>query len=87
LVVTWDAVDELFPEGVLDAMFGAYERLLEYVAAGDWDAPLPDLPPSSHLERRAAAAREAALEPVVPRPLHAAFFAHAKAAPDRTALV
>ncbi|MEV8066813.1 amino acid adenylation domain-containing protein [Streptomyces sp. NPDC085995] len=87
LVVTWDAVEELFSEGVLDAMFGAYERLLRHVVAGDWDAPLPGLTPASHLERRAAAAREAALEPVAPRPLHAAFFAHAKAAPDRTALV
>ncbi|AEN08672.1 amino acid adenylation domain-containing protein [Streptomyces sp. DvalAA-21] len=87
LVVTWDAVEELFPEGVLDAMFGAYERLLGYVVAGDWDAPLPDLLPASHMERRAAVAREAALEPVAPRPLHAAFFAHAEAVPDRTALV
>ncbi len=87
LVVTWDAVEELFPEGVLDAMFGAYERLLRHVVAGDWDAPLPGLTPASHLERRAAAARQAALEPVAPRPLHAAFFARAKAAPDRTALV
>ncbi|WP_254077027.1 non-ribosomal peptide synthetase [Streptomyces pacificus] len=87
LVVTWDAVEELFPDGVLDAMFGAYERLLRYAVAGDWDAPLPDLLPASQYERRAAAAREAALEPVVPRPLHEAFFAHASATPDRTALV
>ncbi|WP_399896667.1 amino acid adenylation domain-containing protein [Streptomyces sp. BBFR51] len=87
LVVTWDAVEELFPEDVLDAMFGAYERLLGHVVAADWAAPLPDLLPAPHIERRAAAAREAALEPAVPRPLHAAFFAHAKAAPNRTALV
>ncbi|MYS53726.1 AMP-binding protein, partial [Streptomyces sp. SID6013] len=87
LVVTWDAVEELFPEGVLDAMFGAYERLLRYAAAGDWEAPLPDLLPASQHERRAAAAREAALEPVAPRPLHEGFFSHATATPDRTALV
>ncbi|WP_239078006.1 non-ribosomal peptide synthetase [Streptomyces sp. SID9124] len=87
LVVTWDAVEELFPEGVLDAMFAAYERLLRYVVAGDWHAPLPGLLTASHLERRTAAARQAALEPVDPRPLHAAFFAHAETGPDRTALV
>jgi len=87
LVVTWDAVEELFPEGVLDAMFDAYGMLLRYAVAGDWDAPLPDLVPASHRERRDAAAREAALEPVAPRPLHEAFFAHAEATPDRTALV
>lgn len=81
LVVTWDAVEELFAEGVLDAMFAAYERLLRYLVAGDWDAPLPDLLPASQYERRAAAAREAALEPVVPRPLHEAFFTHATATP------
>ncbi|MFC8872600.1 amino acid adenylation domain-containing protein [Streptomyces sp. NPDC057148] len=87
LVVTWDAVEELFPAGVLDAMFDAYGRLLRYAVAGDWDAPLPDLLPASHYERRTAAALEAALEPVVPRPLHEAFFAHAEATPERTALV
>ncbi|MEW2219649.1 amino acid adenylation domain-containing protein [Streptomyces sp. NPDC006990] len=87
LVVTWDAVEDLFPEGVLDAMFDAYAGLLRYAVAGDWDAPLPDLLPASHHERRAAAAGEAALEPVVPRPLHEAFFLHAEATPDRTALV
>ncbi len=87
LVVTWDAVEELFPDGMLDAMFGAYERLLRYAVAGEWEAPLPDLLPASQYERRATAAREAALEPVVPRPLHEAFFAHASSAPDRPALV
>jgi amino acid adenylation domain-containing protein len=87
LVVTWDAVEELFPEGVLDAMFDAYGRLLRYAVAGDWNAPLPDLLPASHDERRAAAAREAALEPVTPHTVHKAFFTHATAGPDRTALV
>lgn len=87
LVVTWDAVDELFPEGVLDAMFGAYERLLRHVVAGDWEAPLPDLLPAAQYERRAAAAREAALEPVAPRPLHETFFTRATIAPGDTALV
>ncbi|OMI35640.1 amino acid adenylation domain-containing protein [Streptomyces sparsogenes DSM 40356] len=87
LVVTWDAVEELFPEGVLDAMFDAYERLLRYAVAGDWDAPLPDLLPVSQYERRAAAAREAALDPVAPCPLHERFFSRATAAPDTTALV
>ncbi|MFF0570452.1 amino acid adenylation domain-containing protein [Streptomyces sp. NPDC004041] len=87
LVVTWDAVEELFPDGMLDAMFGAYERLLRYAVAGEWETPLPDLLPASQYERREAAAREAALDPVVPRPLHEAFFARASSAPDRPALV
>jgi amino acid adenylation domain-containing protein len=29
LIYNWDAVEELFPEGLLDAMFGAYGDLLE----------------------------------------------------------
>ncbi|MFD5734902.1 amino acid adenylation domain-containing protein [Streptomyces sioyaensis] len=87
LVVTWDAVEELFAEGVLDAMFAAYERLLRHLVAGDWDAPLPDPLPASQHERRSAAAREVALEPVVPRLLHETFFTHATVTLDRTALV
>ncbi|MYR42827.1 non-ribosomal peptide synthetase, partial [Streptomyces sp. SID5910] len=87
LVVTWDAVEELFPEGVLDAMFDAYRRLLRYAAAGDWDAPLPDLLPAAQYERRVAALQEAALRPVVPRPLHETFFSRATATPGATALV
>ncbi|MEU8553161.1 amino acid adenylation domain-containing protein [Streptomyces anthocyanicus] len=87
LVVTWDAVEEPFAEGVLDAMFSAYERLLRHLVDGDWQAPLPDPVPAAQYERREAAAREAALEPVTPRPLHQTFFTHAAATPDRTALV
>jgi len=32
LFYNWDAVDELFPAGVLDAMFGAFEGLLQRLA-------------------------------------------------------
>lgn len=68
-------------------MFSAYERLLRHLVDGDWQAPLPDPVPAAQYERREAAAREAALEPVTPRPLHQTFFTHAAATPDRTALV
>ncbi len=34
LTITWDALEELFPAGVLDAMFAAYRALLEGLAAG-----------------------------------------------------
>ncbi|MCW8221296.1 hypothetical protein H5I60_33180, partial [Streptomyces griseolus] len=66
LVVTWDAVESLFPEGVLDAMFDAHARLLRHLVTGDWEAPLPDPVPAAQLERRAAVAREAAGRPVAP---------------------
>ena len=41
LLYNWDAVEELFPEGVLDDMFGAYQRLLEWLATSTWNAPAP----------------------------------------------
>jgi amino acid adenylation domain-containing protein len=78
LQVTWDAVEELFCEGVLDAMFDAYGRLLDHLATGDWAGPLPDLLPPA---QRAVRARVNATEAPIPaEPLHAGFFA---AVPER----
>src|SRR3546814_10938852 len=38
LLCNWDVVVDLFPEGMVDAMVSAYERLLTGLAAGDgWD--------------------------------------------------
>ncbi|MEU9891022.1 amino acid adenylation domain-containing protein [Sphaerisporangium sp. NPDC051011] len=87
LVVTWDAVEELFGEGVLDAMFAAHTRLLHHLADGDWAAALPDLLPAAQRERRAAAALEEQGMPIPPRLLHEGFFAHAASTPTRVALV
>ncbi|MFF3438559.1 amino acid adenylation domain-containing protein [Streptosporangium sp. NPDC002721] len=87
LVVTWDAVEELFCDGVLDAMFDAHTRLIHHLAGGDWSAPIPDLLPAAQRRRRAKVALEEEGEPVTPRPLHEAFFERAAAEPDRTALV
>ncbi|WP_289482049.1 hypothetical protein, partial [Klebsiella pneumoniae] len=47
LVLRWDAVDALFPPGLLDAMFAAYlERVRALAdAPGLWDSPRPELLP------------------------------------------
>lgn len=87
LVVTWDAVEELFCDGVLDAMFDAHTALLHHVAESDWAAPVPDLVPAAQRQRRRTAAVEQAGPPVAPRLLHEAFFEQASAEPGRTALV
>ncbi|WP_406143470.1 amino acid adenylation domain-containing protein [Streptomyces sp. NBC_01012] len=88
LVVTWDAVEELFGAGVLDAMFDAHTGLLHHLVTSDWAAaPLPDLLPAAQRERREAAALESRREQPVPALLHEAFFAHARNSPGRTALV
>ncbi|MER5550624.1 amino acid adenylation domain-containing protein [Streptomyces sp. NPDC002793] len=87
LVVTWDAVEELFTEGTLDAMFAAHTRLLRHLVTQDWADPLPDPLPAAQRERRAAAALEARRVQPAPALLHEAFFAHARTGPGRTALV
>ncbi|MFB9838645.1 amino acid adenylation domain-containing protein, partial [Actinoallomurus acaciae] len=84
LVVTWDAVEELFCDGVLDAMADAHARLLDHLAGGDWTAPIPDLVPADQRRARAALNRT---RPNEPRLLHEAFFERAATEPGRTALV
>ncbi|GAU68928.1 hypothetical protein SSP35_09_01720 [Streptomyces sp. NBRC 110611] len=46
LLLAWDAVDELFPDGVLDTMLAACGALLRALMTADWrttpDIPLPD---------------------------------------------
>ncbi len=55
LIYNWDAVDALFQPGVLDAMFDAYNRMLERLAADAdaWLEPLPTLLPQAQREVRA----------------------------------
>jgi len=56
LVLHWDAVEELFPEGLLNEMFGAYIALLHRLSEDDaiWRQPRLCLTPVAQLERRAA---------------------------------
>ncbi|MEQ1507930.1 MAG: amino acid adenylation domain-containing protein, partial [Myxococcota bacterium] len=76
LRTNWDFVADLFPSGLVDAMFAAYVALVESLAAPDgWTE----------------AARPAAVGvtdlPIAPdRALHAAFVARAAEDPDRPAL-
>ncbi|MGP3975849.1 amino acid adenylation domain-containing protein [Streptomyces sp. 8N114] len=81
----WDAVEELFPEGVLDAMFDAYTRHLHALLAADWTQPRPvPLPPAQQAVRRqindtAAEQRETLL--------HTPFFRRAATQPQAPAIV
>ncbi len=72
LVLIWDAVDALFPPGMLDDMFAAYLRLLDRLADGEaaWTArggALPLLPPWQAAERAVA---NSATHDWPPVPLH-----------------
>src|SRR6185312_7003708 len=86
LLVNWDAVEELFPEGMLDAMFGAYRQLLQWLGGerSDWHAPMPDLLPAGQRAVRVRVNGETA--PVPRRLLHEGFFEHAARHPERRAL-
>jgi yersiniabactin nonribosomal peptide synthetase len=86
LLLAWDAVEGLFPEGMVDAMFAASVRLAQWLArdGNDWTT-MPSLLPVDQEKRRARR-----LVPAVSRQsrcLHLPFFAQAARTPKRIALV
>ncbi|HTB49506.1 MAG TPA: amino acid adenylation domain-containing protein, partial [Solirubrobacteraceae bacterium] len=89
LMFNWDAVEELFPDGLLDVMFGAFEGLLSWLAGSgcDWSGVLPDLLPVGQRRVRDLVNATAGPVPVPVRGLHDGFFACAVEAPDRPALL
>ncbi|MBL4673054.1 MAG: amino acid adenylation domain-containing protein, partial [Arenicella sp.] len=52
LTLVWDAIDDLFPENMLDDMFSAYCQLLDSLTAAESWQQLTSLTPSSHLQTR-----------------------------------
>lgn len=87
LMLAWDAVDEIFPEALLDTMFASYVELLEKLAANNdaWQAlHLLELPPYQQQQRERVNNTTA---PYTPHTLHEAFFNCAKTHPNKTALV
>ncbi|HKH45554.1 MAG TPA: amino acid adenylation domain-containing protein, partial [Thermoanaerobaculia bacterium] len=83
LSFNWDVVEELFPEGLIDAVFAGYCRLLDRLADGEdaWreTSPLPLLS-----GRPALTAPDLA---PAGETLHGLFLAQALRRPDRTAVV
>lgn len=82
LVVHWDAVAELFPEGVLNGMFAAYCGLLRNLALGWWDQPRL---PGSQAEMIAATVRAHGSLPA--GLLHERFLKQVETRPDATAVI
>ncbi|HEX2254148.1 MAG TPA: amino acid adenylation domain-containing protein [Thermoanaerobaculia bacterium] len=83
----WNAVEELFPPGMLDAMFATYSALLERLADDDaaWSAAgRPALPEAELAPRRAANATAA---PVPQGLLHDGFRRQAAERPREVAVV
>ena len=87
LYLAWDAVEDLFPPGMLDAMFDTYVGALRQLADDEsaWDGARATLVPPSQLTERAAANDTAA--PVPTGLLHDRFFAQARRQPEQTAVV
>lgn len=87
LVLNWDVVEEIFPDGMIDAMFGAYLDIVRELCDDEqaWRRPAPALVPSADLEVRNAANSTAA--PVPPGLLHGGFLAQVTARPDAAAVI
>ncbi len=87
LIYNWDAVEAVFEDGVLDAMFGAYQALVEELAEDDaaWTraqtVPLPAT--MQHQRERGCSAVHA----VPDRSLHASLMAQALLRPDALAVI
>ncbi len=83
-LLAWDSVDGLFPDGMVDAMFGAYVALVQALCDRDWRLPIAVELPSA--QRRVRDALNAVPAPARPRTLHADFFASAAREPAAVAL-
>ncbi|MET8307435.1 amino acid adenylation domain-containing protein [Micromonospora sp. NPDC005173] len=85
LSINWDVVAELFPPGVVEAMFAAYVELLTTLTAGDWARIVPvGLPEGQRAVRDRVNATTA---PIPSGRLHDGFFAWAAREPGRVALL
>jgi amino acid adenylation domain-containing protein len=78
----WDAVEGLFPEGMFDAMFDAYCRLLNRLAAQDaaWSTLDLEIVP-------AVAAADLSVAPISQSLLHELFLDQSRRTPQRPAVI
>jgi len=86
LAFNWDVRQGIFRDGVAEAMFGAFTRLLHDLAASDdaWQAACPVPVPANQFARRPGRQSPAADGEVL---LHGRFLAQAAENPHRTAVV
>ncbi|MET9686095.1 non-ribosomal peptide synthetase/type I polyketide synthase [Streptomyces coeruleorubidus] len=82
-----DAVEQLFPEGLVAAIHSATLELLQWLARDEenWNRPAPLLVPRAELAEREAYNRTEG--PLPSGLLHAPFFAMAARKPERTAVI
>lgn len=88
LLYNWDAIEELFPDGVLDDMFAAYSATLDRLAADPaaWADPgVATHVPGRQLEERRAANDTAT--PIEARTLGELVVSRARSCPDALAVI
>nr|UYH37512.1 AMP-binding protein [Myxococcaceae bacterium MCy9487] len=87
LLFNWDAVEELFPAGMLDDMFEVYCRFLSRLVedGSAWHELHPELTPPAHLARRATV--NATEAPLDGRLLHEPFLEQVRHRPRDIAVI
>ncbi|WP_216834432.1 non-ribosomal peptide synthetase [Falsiroseomonas tokyonensis] len=86
LLACWDAIEALFPDGLIAAMFSEFAALLQRLAtAAAWQVDARAAIAAAERARREA--RNATAAPVPAGLLHEPFLRQALAAPDRLAVV
>lgn len=84
-LLNWDAVEALFPPGVLDSMFDAYKALVQRLSEGKWEEiSFPEIPLAQAKIRDRINATDA---PVDSRLLHEPFLTQAMLTPKAIALI
>ena len=87
LVFNWDAVEEVFPDGMLDTMFDVYCNLLERLSNEEefWQRGSLELVPGDQLEQRDEVNTTGA--PIPEGLLHSLFADQVRERPEQTAVV
>ncbi|ESR71517.1 nicotinate-nucleotide--dimethylbenzimidazole phosphoribosyltransferase [Pseudomonas aeruginosa VRFPA05] len=85
ILLAWDSVVGLFPEGLPETMFEAYVGLLQRLCDSAWEQPADLLLPWAQQARRALLNGQPAC--ATARTLHSDFFLRAAEAPDADALL
>ncbi len=87
VLLSWHYVEGLFPDGLVEAMWGAYEQRLNSLATDEtlWGEPVRDLTPENQLTQREEVNDTRLALP--DRLLHEPFFENARCDPDAVALL
>lgn len=84
ILLTWDCVDELFPQGLLDDMMTSMRKLIQDTAEQDWARHFDLLPPA----QRAFVEKQKQIEPVTSKErLFDGFLASAENYADKVAVI